>query len=42
MTSFGHTNTIENTWWHVKAFLHPYNRMRDYIYRLAHYMFAVG
>jgi hypothetical protein len=24
----------------VKAFLNPYNRMGDYIYYLAHYMFA--
>ena len=27
---------------HVKAFLNPYNRMGDYIYHLAHYMFATG
>jgi hypothetical protein len=24
----------------VKAFLNPYNRVGDYIYHLAHYMFA--
>jgi hypothetical protein len=35
-----HTNTIESTWRHVKAFLNPYNRVDDYIYHLAHYMFA--
>jgi transposase-like protein len=34
-----HTNTIEGTWRHVKAYLNPYNRERDYIYCLAHYMF---
>jgi hypothetical protein len=36
-----HTNTIESTWRHVKAFLNPYNRV-DYIYHLAHYMIAAG
>jgi len=36
------TNTIESTQRHVKAFLNPYNRMEDYIYHLAHYMFAAG
>jgi len=35
------TNTIESTWHHVKAFLSLYNRKGDYIYHLAHYMFAV-
>ena len=35
-----HTNTIESTWRHVKAYLSPYNRQVDYIYHLAHYMFA--
>jgi hypothetical protein len=39
-TSFAHTNTIGSTWWHVKAFLKPYNRMGDYNYHLAHYTFA--
>jgi transposase-like protein len=34
-----HTNTIESTWRHVKAYLNPYNRKGDYIYHLAHYMF---
>jgi hypothetical protein len=29
-------------WWHVKACLNPYNRVGDYIYYLAHYMFAAG
>jgi hypothetical protein len=33
-----HTNTIESTWCHVKAFLNPYSRQFDYIYSLAHYM----
>jgi hypothetical protein len=37
-TFFARTNTIENTWRRVKAFLNPYNRMGDYIYHLAHYM----
>jgi len=36
-----HTNTIESTWRHVKAFLSPYNKKGDYILHLAHYMFAV-
>jgi hypothetical protein len=26
----------------MKAFLIPYNRMEDYIYHLARYMFAAG
>jgi hypothetical protein len=34
-----HTNTIESTWRHVKAFLNPFNRQADYIDSLAHYMF---
>jgi transposase-like protein len=34
-----HTNTIESTWRHVKATLHPYNRMSDYMYSLSEYMF---
>jgi transposase-like protein len=34
-----HTNTIESTWRHVKAFLNPYNRQTDYVYTLAEYMF---
>jgi len=37
-----HTNTIESTWRHVKAFLNPYNLMGHNIYHLAHYMFAAG
>jgi len=37
-----HTNTIKSTWRHVKAFLDLYKRMVDYIYHLAHYMFAAG
>jgi hypothetical protein len=41
-TLYAHTNTIKSTWWHEKAFLSPYNRMGDYIYQLAHYMFAAG
>jgi hypothetical protein len=36
-----HTNTIECTWRHVKAFLGPYRRQKDYEFHLAHYMFAV-
>ena len=39
-TSFAHTSTIESAWWQVKAFLNRYNEMRDYIYHLAHFMFA--
>jgi hypothetical protein len=35
-----HTNTVESTWRHVKAYLDPYNTKGDYIYYLAHYMFA--
>ena len=40
VTSFAHTNTIESTWQHVKAFPNPYNPLGDYIYHLPHYMFA--
>jgi hypothetical protein len=36
----GHTNTIDCTWRHVKAFLRPYHRLEDYEFHLAHYMFA--
>ena len=36
-----HTNTIECTWCHVKAFLGPYHRQKDYEFHLAHYMFVV-
>jgi hypothetical protein len=36
-----HTNTIESTWCHLKAYLSPYNRKGDYIYHFAQYMFAV-
>ena len=39
---FAHTNTIENTWRRVKAFLNPYNRVGDYVYHLAHYMLVAG
>jgi hypothetical protein len=35
-----HTNTIECQWRHLKASLNPYNRQTDYIYQMAHYMFA--
>jgi len=35
-----HTNTIESTWGHVKAFVSPYNRKGHCIHHLAHYMFA--
>jgi len=38
--SGANTNTIESTRRHVKAYLSPYNRKVDYIYHLAHYMFA--
>jgi hypothetical protein len=38
--SGAYTNTIESTWRYVKAFLNRYNRMGDYFYHLAHYMFA--
>jgi len=34
------TKIIESTGRHVKAFLGSYNRKRDYIHHLAHYMFA--
>ena len=37
-----HSNTIESTWRHVKAFLGPYNRKGDYVHHLAHYMFAAS
>jgi hypothetical protein len=37
-----HKNTIESTWWHVRAFLNPYNRTGDYNYHPAHCMFAAG
>ena len=40
--SGAHTNTIESTWRHVKAFLNPNNRMGDNIYHLAHNMFPAG
>jgi hypothetical protein len=33
-------STIESMWRYVKAFLNPYNRLGDYMYQLAHYMFA--
>jgi hypothetical protein len=39
--SGAHTNTVESTRRHVKAFLSLYNMKGDYIYHLAHYMFAV-
>ena len=35
-----HTNTIDRTWRHVKAFLSPYNRKGEYTHHLAHYMFS--
>jgi transposase-like protein len=35
-----HTNTTEGTWHHVQVFLANYSRGEDYIYHLAHYMFA--
>ena len=35
-----HTNTIESTWRHVKAYASPYNRKVNDIYHLAHYEFA--
>ena len=35
-----HTNTVENTWRHLKAFLSPYNRKGDYVHNLGHCMFA--
>lgn len=35
-----HTNTIESTWRRVKAFLNRYRRKEEYLYHLAHYMFA--
>jgi hypothetical protein len=34
--------SYENDRGHVSAFLNPYNRMEDYIYRLAQYMYAAG
>jgi transposase-like protein len=36
----GHTNTIESTWHRVKLFLGLCNMREDYVYQLAHYMFA--
>ena len=35
-----HINTIQSTWYHVKAYLNAYNRKKDYIYDLAQYMFT--
>ena len=35
-----HTNTTESTWHIVKVFLGQYNRGEDYVYHLAHYLFA--
>jgi hypothetical protein len=35
-----HTNTIQSQWRHLKASLNPYNRLSEYIYVMAHYMFA--
>jgi hypothetical protein len=35
-----HTNTTESAWRHVTASLSPYNRKGEYIFHLAHYMFA--
>jgi transposase-like protein len=37
-----HTNSINNTWRHVKAFLGPYNRKGNYIHYLAHCMSAAS
>jgi transposase-like protein len=34
------TNTIESTWRHVKVFLSRYTRGEDYVFHLAHHMFA--
>ena len=34
------SNTIESTWRHVKAFLNPYSRTREYILHLVQYKFA--
>jgi hypothetical protein len=39
-TTGAHTNTIECQWRHLKASLHPYNRLSEYIYVMADYMFA--
>jgi hypothetical protein len=36
-----HTKTTEIIWRHIKAFLNPYNQMRD-IYHLAYYMITAG
>lgn len=36
------TNTIESTWRHVHAFFNTCNRMADYVYHLAHYIFVAG
>jgi hypothetical protein len=35
-----HTYTTESYCRHLKAYLNPYNRQADYIYEIAHYMFA--
>jgi transposase-like protein len=35
-----HTNTIQCHWRHLKTSLNDYNRQPDYIYKMAHYMFA--
>ena len=35
-----HTNTLECTWPHVKAFLLPYNRQEDYEFHLALYVYV--
>jgi hypothetical protein len=32
------TNTIQSCRWHLRVSINPYNR--DYIYDMAHYMFA--
>jgi IS1 family transposase len=34
------TNTTESCWRRLKVFVNPFNRKMDYIYDLAHYMFA--
>jgi hypothetical protein len=36
----GAHTTIDSQWKHLKASLNPYNRLSDYIYETAHYMFA--
>jgi hypothetical protein len=35
-----HTNRIESCGKHSKVFVKPYNRKKDYIYDMVHYMFA--